>query len=182
MGSRRGQQERPDPAPASSSGPADEPSPGSPRVEAALDRWQRELLDLSRNNRLLYFQAGRGRRGQGGVPIAQPTPPELFDRLANREKRQTIARPSTDQQLTLELEPDTGSAPHPTMGPLNPHGPNPLPEGEVRLRRDEILLDVEPERLDALLYRLRLRARSALLEQGIDILYVAFGLLEWTGT
>ncbi|HZO24564.1 MAG TPA: DUF4011 domain-containing protein [Chloroflexota bacterium] len=200
------QREQPDSAPASPSGPADEPSPGSPRVEAAIARWQRELLDLSRNNRLLYFQAGRGRRGQGGVPIAQPTPPELFDRLANREKRQTISRPSTDQQLTIELALDTGSPPHPTMGPLNPHGPNPLPEGEGAgssplpcegegagvgapgaggrgsLKRDEIWLDVEPERLDALLYRLRLRARSALLEQGIDILYVAFGLLEWTGT
>src|SRR5690606_5497712 len=32
-----------------------------------------------------------------------------------------------------------------------------------------------------LLYRLRLRTRSALQEQGIDILYVAFGLLDWTG-
>src|SRR5262249_44279366 len=53
--------------------------------------------------------------------------------------------------------------------------------GEVKLKRDEILLDVAAARQDALLYRLRLRARSALLEQGIDILYVAFGLLEWSG-
>src|SRR5688500_12025197 len=99
------QQEQPDPAPEKLSKPAGEPSPGSLRVEVAIDRWQRELLDLSRNNRLLYFQAGQGRRGQGGVPIAQPLPPELFDRLANREKRQTIAHPPAQPALTLELAP-----------------------------------------------------------------------------
>src|SRR5437764_12440265 len=61
--------------------------PGTARVLAAIERWQRELLDLSRNNRLLYFQPGRA-----GVTIAQPAPSELFDRLANRERRQTIVR------------------------------------------------------------------------------------------
>ena len=65
---------------------------GQMRVEAAIDRWQRELLDLSRNNRLLYFQTGPGRRGQSGVRIEQPAPGELFDRLANHERRQTIVR------------------------------------------------------------------------------------------
>ena len=79
--------------------------PGAPggddRVQAAIDRWQHELLDLSRNNRLLYFQAGAGRRGQGGVRIAEPAPTELFERLANREHRQIIARPPATAQEPL---------------------------------------------------------------------------------
>src|SRR3954454_3003408 len=83
--------------------------PGAPggddRVQAAIDRWQRELLDLSRNNRLLYFQAGAGRRGQGGVRIAEPAPTELFERLANREHRQTIARPPATAQEPLTRHP-----------------------------------------------------------------------------
>jgi Protein of unknown function (DUF4011) len=90
---------------------------GDARVSAAIDRWQRELLDLSRNNRLLYFQAGSGRRGQGGVEIAQPAPADLFDRLANRERPQTIARPVAERQPGRD--PETG----------NPH-PDPLPGGE----------------------------------------------------
>ncbi|MGE3267784.1 MAG: DUF4011 domain-containing protein, partial [Chloroflexota bacterium] len=180
-------------------------APVGTRVAAAIERWQRELLDLSRNNRLLHFQAS-GRRGQGGVQVAAPTPAELFDRLANKERRQTIARPAIQQPLTLDLDEDApgengaipsgnDSAPA-TAGESQP-ARSPLPrtgddvgtadiraaqrpgDGAPRLKRDEILLDVEAARLDALLYRLRLRSRSALQEQGIDILYVAFGLLEW---
>src|SRR6266540_4475363 len=71
------------------------PTAGTERVLAAIDRWQRELLDLSRNNRLLYFRPDRG-----AVAIAEPTPCELFDRLANRERRQTIARPAPEPVLT----------------------------------------------------------------------------------
>src|SRR5215212_9102377 len=95
------QLEQPEPALEAPSESADEPAPGPSRVEGAIDRWQRELLDLSRNNRLLYFQSGQGRRGQGGVPIVEPTPVELFDRLANRERRQTIAKPPPAPQSPI---------------------------------------------------------------------------------
>jgi hypothetical protein len=81
-----------------------QPDQGRQRVEAAIDRWQRELLDLSRNNRLLYLQTGRGRRGQSGVSIAEPSPPEVFDRLANRERRQTVVRPAEAVQVTVDID------------------------------------------------------------------------------
>ncbi|MCC7369528.1 MAG: DUF4011 domain-containing protein [Chloroflexi bacterium] len=168
--------------PAGAGAPPASTSPTA-HVSTAIDRWQRELLDLSRNNRLLHFQpagGGGGRSGQRGVPVAQPAAAELFDRLANRERKQTIARPPVAAQQPLDLTDTVEDAPHPQPG-----GDTPLPRtgkglGGVTLKRDEILLDHDPARLETLLYRLRLRARSALQEQGIDILYVAFGLLEWT--
>jgi very-short-patch-repair endonuclease len=167
----------------------DAPDPELARVEAAIDRWQRELLDLSRSNRLLYFQVlggpGPGRRGQGGIAIVQPAPPELFERLANHERRQTIAGSAEPAVPAEPAGAERGESGHEvahqgcrSTSAVQAEGPPPA--APHRLRRDEILLDGDPSHLDALLYRLRLRARSALLEQGIEILYVGFGLLEWS--
>lgn len=49
-------------------------------------------------------------------------------------------------------------------------------------RLDEVRADGDPKRLKSLLYRLRLRARSTLEEQGVNTLYLAAGMLEWTET
>lgn len=40
----------------------------------------------------------------------------------------------------------------------------------------------EPKKIETTLYRFRLKSRSALQEQGTNVLFVAFGLLEWTET
>src|SRR5437763_2870614 len=89
--------------------------PGTARVLTTSERWQRELLDLSRNNRLLYFQPGRA-----GVAIAHPTPSELFDRLANRERRQTIARPGEQSAVSSQQSAEVLGGASPT--PTNPVG------------------------------------------------------------
>jgi very-short-patch-repair endonuclease len=162
-----------EPADGSASAEPSEHVPGTPRVLAAIERWQRELLDLSRNNRLLYFQPGRA-----GLAITQPGPAELFDRLANRERRQTIVPKETGVRSQESGGSQGGASPAPTDAVGAGLAP---PDQTSPLRRDEIALGGDPARQDTLLYRLRLRARSALLEQGIDVLYVAFGLLEWSG-
>jgi hypothetical protein len=49
-------------------------------------------------------------------------------------------------------------------------------------RSDEVRAVGDPKKVKSLLYRLRLRARSSLEEQGINTLYLAAGMLEWTET
>jgi very-short-patch-repair endonuclease len=162
------------------------------RVDLALGRWRAELLDLSRRNRLLYLRPGRG-----VLRIVQPAPDVLFDGLENQERAYTFYRPdeeaTADEQLSLLLG-DGGTAPAAASavtvkGVQRPGG---TPAGPVTVkpvtsaprprpaRPDEIVIDSEPRQVEAVLYRLRLRARSALLEQGINVLFVTFGTLEWT--
>lgn len=47
------------------------------RVRQQLDAWRRNLINLTRNNRLLYLKASVG------LQIDSPAPQELFDRLDN---------------------------------------------------------------------------------------------------
>src|SRR5262249_34412870 len=55
----------------------------------------------------------------------------------------------------------------------------PAPKPARPPRPDEVVALGEAKRIDASLYRLRLRARSALQEQGINILFVTFGIVGW---
>ena len=141
----------------------------STRVTAAIHQWQAELLDLSKANRLLFFKSGRG-----ALRLSHPTTVTLYDLLANRNKGLTFYRPEladdgAEAQLELLLDRDDQDA-ETKAEPLR------------RARANEIVADGEPKKTEATLYRLRLRSRTALLEQGINVLYVAFGMLDWADT
>lgn len=142
-------------------------------VERKLRNWQAQLLDLSRANRLLYFKPERG----GFVPIVQPAPDELFQQLVGRGK--TFTFPASDQLALLELDPPDVVTPpdRPTDQPADrlPDQPATPP----RRRTAEIVTALPDERLPRALYNLRARARAALEEQGINVLFVAFGVLNW---
>lgn len=47
-------------------------------------------------------------------------------------------------------------------------------------QRGELLTPLSDADLDRVLYRLRLKSQTALQEQGVNVLFVAFGFLEWT--
>lgn len=144
------------------------------RVSTSLDRWKAELLDLSRRNRLLYFGTGRGY-----LRLVHPDTADLFEGLVNRSRSYKFYLPE-------ELEED------PERDDLNLllEGENlAVAEGratgasETRASRPPLASEVQAEgetkRIRATLYRLRLRSRSALVEQGTNLLFVAFGLLDW---
>ncbi|HEY7064706.1 MAG TPA: DUF4011 domain-containing protein, partial [Chloroflexota bacterium] len=153
-------------------------SSGAP-IDAAFDRWLAELLDLSKRNQLLYFRPGRG-----NLPLTHPPVDRLFDGLANKGHHYTFYRDDTADQGAattvndqLELFLDAGPSPDGDADSTTAGTPASKPARTPR--QNEIVASGDPQRIDATLYRLRLRARSALLEQGINVLFVAFGTLEW---
>lgn len=142
-------------------------------VEAAIQRWQAELLDLSKANQLLYFKEGRA------LKLTHPVPTALFDGLVSSIQTYRLYRPDDDdgaedtEQLSLvlsESEQNSGA-----LEPVEPHVARPP-------RPDEIVPSGEAKKIQAALYRYRLRSRSMLLEQGVNVLYVAFGMLDWAET
>jgi very-short-patch-repair endonuclease len=143
----------------------------TPRVLEAMEGWQSELLDLSRGNRLLSLKAGRG----APLRLSHPEPESLFAGLVNEGNGFKIYRPDSlednapvEDQLALVLDADEQAVSSDTNPPTSRL---PLP--------NEIKIDGDPKKIESALYRLRLRARSALVEQGIDVLYVTFGMLHW---
>lgn len=163
--------------------------PTSP-IARKLRGWQAQLLDLSRLNRLLYFKLERA----SSVPIAQPAPEDLFQTLVVRGKALTF--PLLDELTLIDLDqveegtpPEATASKDVTSSPENttlesaaPDQPAPPDRPAPRPRKraaSEITSSLSDERLARALFNLRARARAALEEQGVNVLFVAFGLLHW---
>ena len=138
--------------------PSDESSQDLAEVIA---RWQQRLLDLTKRNRLLYFKPGRT-----AVRLTSHTPDQISEQLLSHasglsfdyaERRQAskplFIDPISDKVEVSNLEPEV----------------------------IEDALDTDCEVLD-LQRRLKLLQRKDAeweQEQGINVLFLAVGLLEW---
>jgi very-short-patch-repair endonuclease len=144
-------------------------------VEKKLLNWQAQLLDLSRANRLLYFKAERS----GAVPIVQPPAEELFQQLVVRGK--TFSFPASDQLPSLEVDQSTDAPVNPIPDQSTNQSASPLTDQPPTSHRraTELITALPDQRLPRALYNLRARARAALEEQGLNVLFVAFGQLAW---
>ena len=123
-----------------------------------IGEWQTRLLQLNRRNNLLYFKPGRS-----VVGIVGTTPDELDGRL-QRSRR------------GLEF-------PHVTQAPSRRRGfviEEDEPEvGEPEVRPGDLATDCEPGDLQRRLRNLRNRDREWEEEQGINVLFLAMGFLNW---
>lgn len=117
-----------------------------------IETWKKLLLDFSKRNHLINFKEGK----RSNVRITAPSYDDLFDKIAVREKmlRFPYARKTRIDD-----------------------------EGEETY--DEVVKgDVETSKpigdLQKTLKVLRYRANTSIEEQGINTLFLAFGLLKWT--
>ncbi len=140
----------------------DTPDDGSSQdLAEVIARWQERLLDLTKRNRLLYFRSGRS-----AVRLTSHTPDQISEELLGQasglsfdyaERRQTrkpiFVDPLSDEVEVADLEPDVVKG----------------------------ALDTDCEVFD-LQRRLKLLQRQDTeweQEQGINVLFLALGLLEW---
>jgi very-short-patch-repair endonuclease len=170
------------------------PDPESPVVRK-LKNWQAQLLDLSRANRLLYFKLDRA----SSIPITSPAPADLFHQLVTRGK--PLVFPLADEQTLFDLDQPDGDVD--TATPSDPAAPEDRPVDSLppggstpigdpssaaasqvdtsRKRAANVIgTALSDQRLSRALYNLRARSRAAAEEQGVNVLFVAFGLLHWT--
>jgi very-short-patch-repair endonuclease len=123
-------------------------------VSNRLQEWQRRLLDLSGRNPLIYFNRARTTR----VQITSPSLIPLTDRLLDGR----VLRFSEPAAAELfEVLADEGQS------------------GSTRVRQGDVETTTEVRELQRRLMRLKTNARSAIEEQGLNVLYLALGLLEW---
>jgi very-short-patch-repair endonuclease len=165
------------------------------RIELRLERLRQKLLDLSTTNRMLSFRHPKASclrvvdelphqlfdLLQEGVtlsfePVPEPTPRELD--AYNGPRPDQVRRANGDKAAT---RPDTAAWARHLGYSVNYD----LPVEADAFERSERHADRKiqtlhfPEELDARLRKIRASARTAIEESGANMLYLAFGFLEW---
>jgi hypothetical protein len=125
-------------------------------IDQKIDHWQSRLFDLSGRNRLLFFKATKTTT----VLVKYPDLFELFSRLV--DKGSTLKFPLGDDNGLPASEMDEEE------------------QAQKRpLRENEMGVDSPLSTLTRSLYNLYTRSRTAREEQGINILFLGVGLLQW---
>lgn len=129
-----------------------------------IENWKRQLIDLSRRNRLLYFKSTK----LGHLMVAHPDTSVIFERLAVDGKFFRTSR------VVEKDEEDSGES-----GQASLFDEDEDVEEDTEPRADEMWFNRKGKDLENALYSIRLRSRTAMEGQGVNILYVALGFLEW---
>jgi len=130
-------------------------------VSEKIEYWKSQLIDLSKRNRLLNFRQTK----TSGIQLVQPAVEEIFEWLVKKEKPMTFVWSEKSPQA-IDL--------------LNPGKENKENGNVLELKPGELLTSLNDSELGRVLYNLRLKSRTAIQEQGVNILFVVFGFLEWT--
>ena len=123
-----------------------------------IGEWAKRLLQLDRRNNLLYFKPGRS-----AVGITSIAPNQLDDRL--RRSRRGLEfpyappAPSRRRGFATQEDPD-----HPAIQTVRP---------------GDITTDCEPTDLQRRLRNLQRKDREWEEEQGLNVLFLAIGFLNW---
>lgn len=138
-------------------GRGDVTSAADARVRDSIGRWQEQLLQLDRRNRLLYWKESR----TSSVEITCDDLDKFLDRLES-------ARGGLSFPLTLRKPR--------TLGLFDPASPDPEP---LTFEPGQIETPLDAERLQSRLGYLRRKDREFTEEQGVNVLFLAAGYLLW---
>ena len=128
-------------------------------LQDKLNEWKRQLLDLSKRNRLLHFRETKRQT----LCVEQPGTEEVFQRIVGAEKPLTVA--GVDLKSLVTLLDDTAD-------------PEPL-SAQQPAKANEIRFVGSPQVVANALYTLRARSKIELEERGVGVLFLAFGFLHW---
>lgn len=173
----------------------------SDAVADAIERLQEKLIDLSARNPLLNFRHPAGVTGsQSVLRLVGKTPDFLFSRLHEQRFFTFEPVPEPTQAELDRFYHEPGEIPglasedarnrarpdaprwarHLGWEDISPELPVEAAEGEEEGRRaSRVRVLLFPDQLEARLRRLRANARLALQESGSNMLFLAFGFLEW---
>ncbi|MGA0100046.1 MAG: DUF3320 domain-containing protein, partial [Steroidobacteraceae bacterium] len=133
--------------------------------EGRLARWKAKLLDLTLRNRLLNF-----RPTNSNVALICPDPAGLEDRLSDGKEFRLRPRPAImEQDGPRQAEVYTRRTGHEALEDL----------ALDALQRNELLVDIKADELDARLTEIFRTAQTGSEEGGANTLYLTFGMLQW---
>lgn len=121
-------------------------------IDVRIDKWKKRLLDLGKRNRLINYRETK----RSSIGIVNPDLSELFRLLIVNETALNFPFPFEDFQDDDE-ESTT----------------------ELTIINGDILTNQTVKEQQKTLRNLRNKAKTALEEQGVNILYLSFGFLKW---
>ncbi|GAB3382576.1 DUF4011 domain-containing anti-phage protein Hhe [Azotobacter armeniacus] len=164
-------------------------------LPASLEKLRSRLLDLSARNRLLNFSHARSKRF---VRVIDELPDQLFAKLTEEKSMRFAAVPEPTEKQLLEhgylqrdeatgLLSETGKLPGAEewaarLGMASEHElPQAAPDvPDPRKHADNTIQTLYyPAELEARLQIIHGQSRLALEETGANVLFLAFGFLEW---
>ena len=127
-------------------------------VSRRIGEWANRLLQLDRRNNLLYFKPGRS-----AVSITGTTPDELGKRLSRSRRGLEFpyTHPAPTRRRGFAVQDDTTHTDGPVVHP------------------GDMTTDCEPADLQRRLRNLQRRDREWQEEQGLNVLFLALGFLNW---
>jgi len=129
------------------------------KLEAQLDKWQQELVNLTKRNKLLHFRHTK----TSSLEIAAPTMSEVHARIDAGWRFHLPSDAVDDEPGRLVLADDSGQ----------------VPSAAVR-RPNELLTSKARQRdLLASLRTLERTSTQMMLDTGLWVLYLGYGMLRW---
>lgn len=119
------------------------------RLERNIDNWKKSLLELGKRNKLINYKDTK----RSNINIVEPGINDLFENLVLKEK--AMAFPLYEDEVSED-------------------GGEPLLIHSGDIRSDRTLVEEQKT-----LRNLRSKSKSFIQEQGINVLYMSFGFLEW---
>ena len=135
------------------------------KLETAITGWENSLLDLGKRNRMInYPTSGGKRRSQQTLRLDEPDYAKIYDLLVRQGKSLPVQQPPVEKfdlrcEAVMRLFERLGSPVVPMQGVLRPEG------SFTEYRK--------------ILKNMRAKMKLAREEQGIGILYLAVGFLDW---
>ncbi|MBQ3830042.1 MAG: DUF4011 domain-containing protein [Spirochaetales bacterium] len=123
-------------------------------IERKLEAWKKHLIDLGKRNPLINMKT----QAKSSLRFTSPSMMELWDHIVIQEK--TIEFGTILDDYEDEIEQTDGST---------------YPYGEVETNH-------VPKDVQRILRSLRKKAKTFADEQGINVLYMTFGIIEWKDT
>ena len=121
-------------------------------IDIRIDKWKKRLLDLGKRNRLINYRETK----RSSIGIVNPDLSELFRLLVVNEAALNFPFPFED----LPDDDDESAT-------------------ELTIINGDILTNQTVKEQQKTLRNLRNKAKTALEEQGVNILYLSFGFLKW---
>ena len=165
------------------------------RLLSTIENWKRKLLDVSKRNRSLNFRPLR----VSTVSIVDELPEVVFSKLWINGNNMRFAASESPSDSSIsesndmldELLQGDGQVQNPSaqqMELLPGVAPSAIASGEPlysntehdQRQADNLLqTSLDSDKLDRSLRRLDEQTRSALDEQGVNVLFLALGMLRW---
>jgi superfamily I DNA and/or RNA helicase/very-short-patch-repair endonuclease len=133
-------------------------------VQVKLEKWKQKLLDLGKRNRLLNYKETR----RSNVRLIQPDIDELYKITVDNNTLEFVLKDTFINLFNFDSELEQNKE------AINTDINN------ISLSKGQVLTSTSDSELLKTLAQIRSKAKTAMEEQGVNILYLAFGFLEWT--